>query len=499
MPNLDKLAGRPRLVILLIAGYFSLMAVQLALFRPGGRSDDTEALLLAQSLELGYEGKNPPLFYWLTYLGGQVLEPSTEVVYLLRMAALILLFVGLYRLARLLQPDPLIALAAGLAPLLVPQFHWYAFNDLTHTLLAGVAYVWTLVLTLELGRRPGALGFGLLGLVIAAGLYAKYVFVAFAVALLAAVALSPIHRRLLLDPRILITVAVVVVLGLPHGLWMIGQLDAFQVQMTASLGLEAGGVLDGLAKLGEALGTLLLGPIVAVLLLLRRAFRPIEVTDDRRRTEIRLTRDLMLISCLLLLVGVFAGLRRVEPHHLFFLVFFPVWLVARLDAASVEMAGVRRLLALTLALVAGVAASFAPLTIRKAGAVECGRCSEYMPYAAYARTLRTAGFEGGTVVSLVPRRLANLTRLSAYIPGIRIVDPGYRLYTPPRLASGDCLVVWREGERGLFERLELPVPAGDGLAEPVRFGILTGELLHTDRPAPPLSFALIDGGVDACP
>jgi 4-amino-4-deoxy-L-arabinose transferase-like glycosyltransferase len=499
MPNLDKLAERPRLVILLIAGYFSLMAVQLALFRPGGRSDDTEALLLAQSLEWGYEGKNPPLFYWLTFLGGQVLEPSTEVVYLLRMAALVLLFVGLYRLARLLQPDPLIALAAGLAPLLVPQFHWYAFNDLTHTLLAGVAYVWALILTLELGRRPGALRFGLLGLVIVAGLYAKYVFVAFAVALLAAVALSPAHRRLLLDARILITLAVVIVLGLPHGLWMIGQLDAFEGQMTDSLGLESGGVLDGLANLGEALGTLLLGPIVVVLLLLRPAFKPIAVPDDRRRSELRLTRNLMLISCLLLLAGVFAGLRRVEPHHLFFLVFFPVWLVARLDAASVAMAAVRRLLAVTLALVVGVAASFGPLTIHKARTVECGRCSEFMPYEAYARTLRAEGFEGGTLVSLVPRRLVNLTRLSGYIPGTRIVDPRYRLYMPPRLVSGDCLVVWREGDRGLLEQFDLPVPAGEGPAEPVRFGVLTGDLLYTDRPAPPLYFALIDGGVDACP
>lgn len=45
----------------LVALYFAVMAAQLSYFTPGGRTDDSEALFLTQSFELGYEAKTPPL------------------------------------------------------------------------------------------------------------------------------------------------------------------------------------------------------------------------------------------------------------------------------------------------------------------------------------------------------------------------------------------------------------------------------------------------------
>ncbi|HET9068643.1 MAG TPA: hypothetical protein VFN28_08350, partial [Amaricoccus sp.] len=53
--------GRPATwVLLLLALYLALMAVQASLLASSGRSDDIETLLLSQSLAWGYEPKNPP-------------------------------------------------------------------------------------------------------------------------------------------------------------------------------------------------------------------------------------------------------------------------------------------------------------------------------------------------------------------------------------------------------------------------------------------------------
>ena len=79
------------------------MTLQAALLAPSGRSDDLETLLLSQSLEWGYEAKNPPAFYWLAWGATVLFGPSLPVIYGLRLAGV---FAGFARALRDRTPGP---------------------------------------------------------------------------------------------------------------------------------------------------------------------------------------------------------------------------------------------------------------------------------------------------------------------------------------------------------------------------------------------------------
>ena len=126
----------PVWALVLLGLYFLVMTLQAALLAPSGRSDDIETLLLSQSLEWGYESKNPPAFYWLAWGATTLLGPSLPVIYGLRLAGIFAGFLGLCAVARRVQPDPLLAVCAGLAMLATLHFHWYPLNYLTNTSFA---------------------------------------------------------------------------------------------------------------------------------------------------------------------------------------------------------------------------------------------------------------------------------------------------------------------------------------------------------------------------
>ena len=147
----------PVWVLLALGAYFAVMTLQAALLAPSGRSDDTETLLLSQSLAWGYEAKNPPAFYWLAWWATTLLGPSLPVIYALRLAGVFAGFAGLYAIARRVQPDPLLAASAGLAMLATLHFHWYLLFYLTNTSFAlALAPLAVLALLRLRERRAGA-------------------------------------------------------------------------------------------------------------------------------------------------------------------------------------------------------------------------------------------------------------------------------------------------------------------------------------------------------
>lgn len=501
--------GGDAAVLWLLAAYFAAMAVQLAVFTPGGRTDDSEALFLAQSFAWGYEGKNPPLFYWLTTLLMQAAGPWPAVIFGLRMGLLFLMLWGSIALARRVQPEPALALAAGLSPLAFLQLHWYAISDLTHTVITGALFPWTLVALIALDERPTTLRYLALGACLGLGLLAKYTFLLFAIALLIAVLQRPRLRRLLQAPRAILAFAVPVALGLPHGSWMLQHLGGIARQMDRSLGLEVGGsyaegLVQGLLALLGSAGTVLAFPFgLLVLAFLRQGLRSAPPTDSPRADHLAVTRDVLVMLFLTLLAYVFAGASRIEPHHLFFLVLLPPWLIGRMDAGAVPAARVRGYVAVVAAITVGSLLLFGPRAWNKARKIECGRCSELLPYADYAAALQAAGFRGGTLVSLSSRRYLPGALLRPHLPGTRFVSPEFGLYDPPgRGSGGDCAVLLSaldENTLGASLRAGEPVPGiGLPLPEEARWIRAGGRFHLSDRAAPDALFVLIPGGLGAC-
>ncbi len=261
-------------------------------------------------------------------------------------------------------------------------------------------------------------------------------------------------------------------------------------------------VLDGLGRLAEASVSILIAPLgIMAAVLLPRAFRPITVPDPERASGLALVRRLVLFCLGLMLVYVAAGASYVKPHHLFFLAFAPLWLIARLDAATLAPWRSRGF-AIGLAACAAFAAVAYPFD-NLADARSCDACEEFQPIDDYAAALGAAGFERGTILALSRRQDFPTAALRAFFPEARVVASDYPVYAPPPLAlPGDCLLVWSgaeewpriwDGAAGApVPRIGLPLPP-DAL-----IGHATGTVHLSGRDAHGVRFALVKGGLGDC-
>ena len=479
------------------------MLVQAALLAPSGRSDDLETLLLAQSLEWGYQAKNPPGFYWLAHAVMTVTGPSLPVVYALRLGGMFAMVAGLYALARRVQPDPLLAACAGFGVLATLHFHWYLMFYLTNTTLA-LALAPAVVLAALNVRDRGTVGaYALLGLAVGLGLLARYNFLLLVAALAAAALSLPPWRALLLRRRMLVALAVAAALVAPHAVWLIGHAGVLSGHAGAQLvgaAPYAGRVAEGLAGLLEAAASILALPFgLLALVCFPGAFRPVPVPDPARAAALALIGRTLAIALGLVLAYVLAGASYVRPHHLFFLILVPVWLIGRLDRTALRRWAAPAFAAALAAFCVGAAIAF-PFETRR-DAAKCDSCEEFQPVAAYARALRAAGFERGTVLALSRRQDFPTAALRAPFPHARLVAVDFTVYAPPPNASpGDCLIVWSGAEEWPEGwKPGGPVP-GVGLPLPptATIGQVTGRLHLAGRPTPGMRYALVRGGLGDC-
>ena len=500
-------ASWPSWTLGLLAAYLVLMALQAALLASSGRSDDVETLLLSQSLAWGYEPKNPPAFYWVAWAATHALGPGLPVIYALRFAGVFATLAGLLAIARRLQPDPRLAACAGLATLATLHFHWYALFYLTNTTFAMALGPAAVLALFRLRDHPTPAAYALFGAVLGLGILTRYNYAIFALALVAAALTLPGWRDRLLRPAALVSLAVAFLLLAPHVAWiarnwttLIGDVEG---QLRGSDAAPyARRVLDGLGNLAEAAVSILLAPLgIMAAVLFPRAFRPVAVADPERASGLALIARLVLFCLGFMLLYVLAGLAYVRPHHLFFLAFAPLWLIARLDAATLA-AWRPRAFAAGLAGCALLAAVAYPL-VHLDDARSCGACEEFQPLAAYAAALRAAGFERGTILALSPRQDFPTAALRAGFPEARFLAADYRAYAPPpgRL-PGDCLLLW-SGDTpwpplwpgapdAPIPRIGLPLPAG------ARLGTIPGRVGLSGRAAHGLRYALVPGGLGDC-
>jgi 4-amino-4-deoxy-L-arabinose transferase-like glycosyltransferase len=489
--------------LLLLGLYLMAMLVQTALLAPSGRSDDLETLLLAQSLAWGYHAKNPPGFYWLAHGVMALTGASLPVVYALRLGGVFAMVAGLYALARRVQPDPLLAACAGFGVLATLHFHWYLMFHLTNTTLA-LALTPALLLAVLHVRDRGSLGaYALLGLAVGLGGLARYNFAILIAALLAAALSLREWRALVLRRRMLAAVAVAAALVAPHATW----LARHAAVLTGHAGAQVVGdgsyparVAEGLAELAEATASVLALPFgLAALVCFPAAFRRVRLDDAARASALSLIGRTIAAGLGLVAVYVLAGASYVRPHHLFFLVLAPVWLIGRLDRAALRPWAAPAFAAVLAACCLAAAVAL-PWETRR-DAVDCGACEEFQPVATYARVLRTAGFERGTILALSRRQEFPTAALVGFFPGARLVAVDYTLYAPPPSpAPGDCLIVWS----GTAEWPEGWTPGGPvpGLGLPLppeaTIGQVTGRLHLSGRPTPGMRYALVRGGFGDC-
>ena len=137
--------------------------------------------------------------------------------------------------------------------------------------------------------------------------------------------------------------AIVAVMLIPHLAWVAQNWSILSAEVEGQIiGPEAPPyarrVLDGLGRLAEASVSILIAPLgIMAAVFFPGAFRRLAIADRERVSGLALLRRLLLFCLGLMLLYVLAGASYVKPHHLFFLAFAPLWLIARLDAARLPI------------------------------------------------------------------------------------------------------------------------------------------------------------------
>lgn len=473
---------------------------------PGMVTDDTEQLLHAQSLELGYEAKNPPLFTWLVWamqfpLGIGVLPGA-----LVRATCLFTFYACLYAASRQALEDKQLAVLAALSPVALWFVGWDAFLNYSHSVLVAACSAACLMLVLRIRRAPRLRDYVLLGVALGAGFLAKYNFVLFAFALLGSAFLERGMRHRLFARPFVLTALVAVAIALPHWIWLLFHASQFAANASSALlPSDAPGLLDNIDAGWQALRAarmfampfLLLFVIVFAPALLRRSKGRAQTSGQRRLVVGALALFLLMLTAL----AAMASLKEIRPSYMFAIAWLPLPAFLLLAPERISL-GQKRIYITTLM---GLAASsivalaikgfFDPLFCTT-------RCRLHTPYGTYATAVREAGFSGGTILSISTPRNKPGENLLPYFPHSRLISMNRSYYRPPSNGHpAPCLIVWdatrlpdtpaqlRQTQAG-----QAPLLPAD---QPVH--TIVAPMTYSRRPAMALGYAIVSADHAHCP
>jgi 4-amino-4-deoxy-L-arabinose transferase-like glycosyltransferase len=272
----DRLATHAPLALV---GYFALGAALRAL-TPGGLGlDEAQIMVHAQSLEWGY-GPQPPLYAWLQHGAFALLGEGKGALAAVKYGLLAVALSSVWAAARLAGATARTALVAALALLLVPGIAWEAQRALTHTPLALACAALATALFVLVRRRPSPAGHLGLGLMLGAGLLAKWNVVFVAVGLVGAMVLRAPRRPW----AALLVVAVALLAVTPTALWYVaawGQAERAAGTLDVARAAGWGAVPQALGAFAQAVLAMLgLVAVVFALLLARRPAQPAPARVD---------------------------------------------------------------------------------------------------------------------------------------------------------------------------------------------------------------------------
>ncbi|WP_082453343.1 glycosyltransferase family 39 protein [Rhizobium sp. Leaf262] len=224
------LADSPNAVIALFGAYFLLQIIIRQLVPAALRVDEAQQVLFAQWLALGYDAQ-PPLYNWYQQAIFTVFGTSMATVALAKNLILFLFFAVYVKIAELVLDNRRFVVVAAFTLFVIPQMFWQAQRDLTHTAMLMLTFALLLYGSIRLIQRPTLMGYILVGVAAGLGMLSKYNFALALPALLVAVWFHPQGRARLLDKRFMLTIAISVLVFLPHLFWLVHNL-AFASEVT---------------------------------------------------------------------------------------------------------------------------------------------------------------------------------------------------------------------------------------------------------------------------
>jgi 4-amino-4-deoxy-L-arabinose transferase-like glycosyltransferase len=441
---LDIVERRPNAAFLAVAGYFLLcVALRLAVSN-SLEIDEAEQAFLSQFLQLGY-GPQPPFYNWLQYGLSQAIGTSLATMTILKNGLLFLccLFYGLA--ARLVLQDRRLSAIAMLGVLSLPPVFLLAQRDLSHTVAALFTVSLFLYGFLRTLTRPSLFAYLLTGIAVGLGVISKYNFVLIPIAAIVAVLPERDLRARILDWRILAAIAVAGVIALPHGIWVLQNLDAAssstlnEMKERAAEGrlLQTFHGVSALASatIGGSFVTLLLFGLVS-----RGKLRLIWQAESQWTRITGRMIALSLLAVLLIVLGVAATHVR-EKWLVLYLVLLPLYLCLKIEAAKIDPVPGLRLFAPLIAIIV-----VAALIIVSARAVVRPWFGDYsrlnIPYAAFAEAVAKAEGRQPALVLTSDKQIAGNIRTQ--FADATVALPSLLKTLPVEASKRPLLVVWRD-------------------------------------------------------
>jgi hypothetical protein len=439
--------------------------------------DDARASELVQTLSLGYQLRQPPLYEWLLWGSQQVFGTGIASHLVVRYALIALLGVATFGAVRAAVKDDRWAAVASLSLVFSYPVGWTFHEWATQTIILSIACMATVHATIEFFEKPGVRVAIVLGLAVALGLYAKFSYPLFLGGLaLAALSFEKMRRRLA-DTRLLIALLIAAVAVAPFGYWVAQAQGSVVADLSSHLIVGTQSHVEraayGLWRLVVSMPIFLMPWLLFVALLAPAAFmRPPRGARAPSLIELFVLRT-MIFAAVIAAIGIVAtGTTNVAERYMHpILIVAPAYVFARVVRLAAGEANIRRFAIFALAAAAVVfcvrfvAATNNPLTR------EVGR-GLLLPYAQLVDVLRARGVVEGTVVSPRVREAGNLRAVD---PTLRVVSPeSHRVVPPPRRSADDrsCILLWAEAQENDAKRIaegatlapqRIEIPARRGL------------------------------------
>ena len=413
--------------------------------------DEAEQLLFAQHLDWGYRFRHPPLITWIYASVDAIGMLSRDAFFLIKYAIMAAGFMAFHLGARRILGDGAWAAAATASWASVYVLAWWPHVDLMHTvllftLLCASFHAGVLALT-----RGGWSDWLYFGATIGLGFLSKYIHIVFPAALLIAALSLPDWRSKILSLKAFGGLVTALAIIAPYGIWAatygysLTELTGDVVTQTGqSSGI--GGALQGAVSfsLSGLEFIALFFPLAA--LVWPRAFWPPANAQSSHSETAALTALLWRTTWIGLALTatpiLFSGATAFKSRWMHqALLLAPLLVLAR---AQVLDDGGRRLKiwgGVCVALIAAIMIARPVVWSAKPASGE-GKMREYQPFNSFAEGLRSADFQGGTIVA---RDYILAGNLAHFLPEARIVDASFPLHIyPDPSGDGSCLLVWRK-------------------------------------------------------
>ncbi len=420
--------------------------------------EEAEQLLLSQSLQVGYEARQPPMLAWLHALAVMSGGLHPAVIFAVKYLLLFIALTFYYLAARNVLIRPAMSAAAVGAWALTFVVGWSVHEDLLGAvgLMACLAMCFHAITRILTWRRYRDWVY--LGVAIGIGLLTHHLFIVFPAAMIASIMLSPFFRDAMSPGRIGITLLVAALIYAPYAVWVLTHASSIAdaaAEYASSWEidnayLERAG--NAAAQLGRSMLEFSLPLSLFWMMLFWTLWLPIiypmfarRNTDEEphelawRRLFMRST----LFGALAYLISVLLGVQAYKAHWMMPVLFTaPVWLFLHVKRGGEFPVAIRAfgavVIAFALLVVGGrfVEWQWEIVTCREGG------CRPYTPIEAWASELRDAGFKNGTIVGADPHLTGNLRGVFPYA---RVLDASASPSAfPPPDGNGSCLVVWRD-------------------------------------------------------